>query len=167
MDGAVYVPVPFDPDAVWGTKTRHVVSGTIGGLRVRGGVQRVGDDRGVVLGPAWRRDHGLAVGSRVQVVIEAEGAQRDDLPVDVAAALAADAQAGEAFDALAQFYRRAFLDWFDATKRRPEHRPLRVAEMVGLLRAGRKQRPCGPTTRSLGSMGRFGSAGVAGGRWGS
>jgi len=141
VDGAVYVPVPFDPDAVWGTKTRHLISGTIGGLGVRGEVQRVGDDRGILLGPAWRRDRGLAVGSHVQVFIEAEGPQRDDLPVDVAAALAADPQAGQAFDALAQFYRRAFLGWIEATQRRPEQRPLRVAEMVELLRAGRKRRP--------------------------
>jgi len=80
------------------------------------------------------------VGSQVEVVFEAEGPQRDDLPIDVAAALTADPQAGEAFDALAQFYRRAFLDWIDATKRRPDQRPLRVAEMVELLRADKKQR---------------------------
>jgi hypothetical protein len=49
--------------------------------------------------------------------------------------------AGAFFDSLAQFYRRAYLRWVDATKRRPEQRPARIAEMVKLLEAGIKQRP--------------------------
>jgi hypothetical protein len=44
------------------------------------------------------------------------------------------------FDSLAQFYRNAFLRWIDATKRRPEQRPLRIAEMILLLEEGKKER---------------------------
>jgi hypothetical protein len=140
-DGRVYVPVPFDPDEVWGTKIRHSIAGTVADMPVRGDVQPVDDGRGFVLGPAWRRDCGLAPGDRVEVVIAAEGPQRDDLADDVAAALEQDPKAGELFDSLAQFYRNAFLRWIDATKRRPEQRPIRIAEMVDLLRAGKKERP--------------------------
>jgi hypothetical protein len=32
---------------------------------------------------------------------------------------------------LAQFYRRAYLRWIDATKRSPDKRAARIAEMVG------------------------------------
>ena len=32
----VLVPVPFDPDTVWGTKPRHHVTGTVNGMGVRG-----------------------------------------------------------------------------------------------------------------------------------
>jgi uncharacterized protein YdeI (YjbR/CyaY-like superfamily) len=81
------------------------------------------------------------VGDEVTVEIVAEGPQRADLAADVAAALDADPQAGEFFDSLAQFYRRAFLRWIEATKRRPDQRAGRIAEMVVLLRAGEKQRP--------------------------
>jgi uncharacterized protein YdeI (YjbR/CyaY-like superfamily) len=70
-----------------------------------------------------------------------EGAQRGDLAADVAAALDAEPAAAEFFDSLAQFYRRAYLRWIDATKRRPEQRPVRIAEKIELLRAGIKQRP--------------------------
>ena len=140
-DGRRYVPVPFDPDDVWGTKSRHSVAGTIAGVRVRGDVRLMGDGHGLILSPAWLRDGGSASGIRVEVVIEAEGPQRADLADDVAAALEADPKAGEAFDSLAQFYRKAFLGWIDSTKRRPEQRPIRIAEMVALLRAGKKQRP--------------------------
>lgn len=140
-DRRVYVPVPFDPDEVWGRKSRHPIASSVNGMSLRGDVQEVDDVRAVVLGPAWRRDCGIAPGDTVDVVITAEGPQRDDLAEDVAAALAADPVAGEFFDSLAQFYRNAYLKWIDATKRRPDQRPLRIAEMAALLREGKKQRP--------------------------
>ena len=51
-----------------------------------------------------------------------------------------DARTEAFFDGLAQFYRRAFLRWIDGTKRRPEERARRIAEMVALLERGEKQR---------------------------
>lgn len=140
-DRRVYVPVPFDPDEAWGTKRRHAISGSVNGMGVRGDVQEVDDQHVFVLGPAWRRDCGIGPGDAVDVVLTAEGPQRDDLAADVAAALDADPAAGEFFDSLAQFYRNAYLKWIDATKRRPDQRPIRIAKMVELLRSGHKQRP--------------------------
>ncbi|MBM0224373.1 YdeI/OmpD-associated family protein [Micromonospora sp. ATA51] len=75
------------------------------------------------------------------MTIEPEGPQRDDLAEDVAAALETHPQAAAFFDSLAQFYRRAYLRWIDATTRRPDQRPQRIAEMVQLLEAGHKERP--------------------------
>lgn len=49
--------------------------------------------------------------------------------------------AGEFWDSIAQFYRRAYLRWIDGTKRRPEIRAERITEVVDLLKAGIKQRP--------------------------
>ena len=40
-----------------------------------------------------------------------------------------------------QFYRRAYLRYIDGTKRRPDVRAARIAEVVGLLAAGVKERP--------------------------
>ncbi len=137
----LFVPVPFDPDEVWGAKPRHHIAGTVAGHRIRGVVETVGDDRGVLLGPAWRRDNGPAPGDRVEVELSPEGPQRADLAEDLAAALDANPAAGAFFDSLAQFYRRAYLRWVDGTKRRPELRAARVAELVELLAAGVKQRP--------------------------
>ena len=45
------------------------------------------------------------------------------------------------FDSLAQFYRKAYLRWIDATTRRPDLRAARIAEVVDLLARGIKQRP--------------------------
>lgn len=137
----VIVPVPFDPDEVWGSKPDHRVSGTVNGMNVRASVERANGGFGIVLGPAWRRDCGIAPGDVVEVLLAPEGPQRDDLAEDVRSALDAHPDAGAFFDGLAQFYRRAFLRWIDATKRRPDERARRIAEMIDLLQQGRKERP--------------------------
>jgi hypothetical protein len=139
--GHVLIPVPFHPDAVWGTKSRHHVGGTVNGMRVRGTVEAAGDGFGFTLGPAWLRGCGLSVGDTVTGDIELEGPQRAHLADDVAAALDAHPQAAAFFDSLAQFYRRGYLRWIEATKRRPQQRPERIAEMIRLREAGHKQRP--------------------------
>jgi Bacteriocin-protection, YdeI or OmpD-Associated len=142
--GHVRIPVPFNPDAVWGDKPRHHIGGTVNHMRVRGVIEPAGDGFGFTLGPAWLRDRGLAVGDTVTVDIEPEGPQRDDLAADVAAALEAHPAAATFFDALAQFYRKAYLRWVDATRRQPEQRASRITEMIQLLEAGQKQRPKSP-----------------------
>jgi hypothetical protein len=134
------IPVPFDPDAKWGPKDQHHVAGTINGLGVRAVIERIGDGYGFSVGPAWRRDCGIEAGTTVDVALIPEGPQRGDLARDVAAALDASPKAGAFFDALAQFYRKGYLRWIDATKRRPDVRAERIAEMVRLLEKGIKQR---------------------------
>ena len=109
-----------------GPKKAHHVSGTVNGMGVRAVVEPLGEGRGILLGPAWRRDCGIAPGDEVAVVLFPEGPQRDDLAPDVAAALASEPTAAEFFDSLAQFYRNAYLRWIDATKRRPEVRDARI-----------------------------------------
>jgi hypothetical protein len=138
---SLLVPVPFNPNQVWGTKSRHHIAGTVNGIRVRAVIEPVGDGFGFTLGPKSPSRAGLAVGDEVTVDIAPEGPQRDDLADDIAEALAANPEAGAFFDSLAQFYRRAYLRWIEATKRRPEQRAVRIAEMVKLLEAGIKQRP--------------------------
>jgi hypothetical protein len=137
----VFVPLPFDPEVAWGRKKRHHVEGTVNGMGVRGVIESIGQTHGLVLGPAWRRGPGLDAGDRVSVILKPEGPQREDLPADIALALDSEPEAGEFFDSLAQFYRNAYLTWIEATKRRPEVRAKRIAEMVELLNDGQKQRP--------------------------
>jgi hypothetical protein len=136
----VFLPIPFDPDAKWGRKAEHHVRGTINGLDIRGVIEPLDAGRGLVLGPAWRRDRHLDSGDAVEVMLEPEGPQRDDLADDIASAFAANPEGGAFFDSIAQFYRRAYLQYIDATKRRPEERATRIAEVVGLLNDGKKER---------------------------
>jgi hypothetical protein len=137
----VLVPVPFDPDDAWGTKTEHRLHGTVNGIGVRAILEPFEGGYAFLLGPAWRRDCGIGSGDAVTVVLRPEGPQRGDLAPDVAAALDASPAAGAFFDSLAQFYRNAYLRWIDATKRRPDVRAQRIDEVVALLEAGEKERP--------------------------
>jgi Bacteriocin-protection, YdeI or OmpD-Associated/Domain of unknown function (DUF1905) len=139
--GHAVITVPFDPDEAWGTKAVHHVAGTVNGCRVR--VTLAPGDGGWAfsLNPSRMLGTGIAVGSEASVELTPEGPQRGDLADDIAAALAATPAAGAFFDTLAQFYRRAYLRYIDATTRRPDLRATRIAEVVGLLSDGIKERP--------------------------
>ena len=82
----------------------------------------------------------LKPGDEVEIVLTPEGPQQQALADDIAAALAAEPAAAAFFDSLATFYRKGYLNWIDATKRSPEERARRIATMVELLKAGKKQR---------------------------
>jgi Bacteriocin-protection, YdeI or OmpD-Associated/Domain of unknown function (DUF1905) len=145
--GRAVVAIPFDPDATWGAKAFHPVGGTIQpaaggscGRRLRGRVTPDGGQWVFTLNPMWMRDTGVALGDEVIVELEPEGPQRADLADDIASALEANPAGGAFFDTLAQFYRKAYLRWIDATTRRPDVRAARIAEVVELLAAGIKER---------------------------
>ena len=139
-EGRAVIAVPFDADETWGAKADHPVGGTIDGRRIRGRLQPGGGGWVLPLGPRWQRDMGYAVGDDVAVELAPEGPQRGDLADDIAAALEASPAASAFFDTLAQFYRYAYLRWIDGTKRRPDVRAARIAEVVDLLAAGVKER---------------------------
>ena len=138
-NGRTSVPIPFNPDDVWGAKSRHPVRGSIADRRMRGYVETKDDGPVMVLGPTWTSAP-LRDGEGVEVMLEPEGPQRADLAPDIADALAAAPDAAAFFDSLAQFYRKGWLVWIDSTKRNPEQRPVRIAEMVRAMQEGRKQR---------------------------
>ncbi len=139
--GRAVVAVPFDPDEAWGAKAEHPVGGTINGKRVRGTLTPDGGGWAFTVTPMWLRDAGVPVGADVLIELAPEGPQRRDLADDICAALEASPAAAAFFDTLAQFYRKAYLRYIDATTRRPDLRAARIAEVVDLLAAGTKQRP--------------------------
>src|SRR5205823_6669232 len=139
--GRAVIAVPFDPDQAWGAKAEHPVGGTINGRQVRGTITPDGSGWVFTLTPMWMRDAGVAAGAELIVELAPEGPQRRDLADDISAALEANPAAAAFFDTLAQFYRKAYLRWIDATTRRPDLRAARIAEVVDLLAAGIKERP--------------------------
>jgi hypothetical protein len=138
-DGAV-ITMPFDPDEAWGAKANHPVGGTIDDRRIRARLVPSGSGWVLTLAPKRLLDMSVVIGDEVTVELAPEGPQRSDLADDIAAALEANPAAGAFFDTLAQFYRKAYLRWIDATSRRPDVRAARIAEVVDLLAAGIKER---------------------------
>jgi hypothetical protein len=139
--GHAVIAIPFDPDEAWGAKAVHHVNGTVNGCRVRVTIAPYDSGWAFTLNPSRTRGLGLAAGSDVTVELAPEGPQRGDLADDISAALDANPAAGAFFDTLAQFYRKAYLRYIDATTRRPDLRTARIAEVVGLLASGVKERP--------------------------
>jgi bacteriocin resistance YdeI/OmpD-like protein/uncharacterized protein DUF1905 len=139
--GRAIIVVPFDPDEAWGAKAVHHVNGTVNGCRVRVTITPGDSGWAFTLSPARMRGTGMTVGGEVIAELAPEGPQRGDLADDISAALAASPAAAAFFDTLAQFYRRAYLRYIDATTRRPDLRAARIAEVVNLLADGIKERP--------------------------
>lgn len=137
----VAIPLPFDPADVWGPRGRYHVTGTVNGARFRGALVSRGHEWVIQRGPKSPGAALLADGDPVSVEIWPEGPQIRELAPDIVAALEARPSAKLAFEGLAQFYRKAWLRWIDATTRRPDVRRERVAEMVRLLETGHKERP--------------------------
>ena len=134
-----FIALPFNPNDVWGVKQRHHITGSVNGCAVRGSLGSDGTQFFLPLGAAWRRDNGLDAGATVDVVLSPEGPQSERLSPDVANALDAEPQAKAFFEALATFYRNTYIKWIEGAKR-PETRSARIAEMVQLLKAGKKQK---------------------------
>ena len=134
-----FIAIPFNPNEVWGVKQRHHITGTVNGYGVRGSLGSDGKQYFLPLGAAWRRDCGLDAGDAVDVVLSPEGPQSESLSTDVAEALDAEPQAKAFFESLATFYRNTYIKWIESAKR-PETRTARIQEMIGLLKAGKKQK---------------------------
>lgn len=135
----VFIPIPFNPNDIWGVKQRHHVTGTVSGHGVRGSLGSDGKQYFLPLGAAWRRGCGIEAGDHVEVVISPEGPQSAGLAADVVAALDAAPQARAFFESLATFYRNTYIKWIESAKR-PETRNARIQEMIELLKAGKKQK---------------------------
>ena len=139
--GRIRIAVPFDPAAAWGPRDRYHVTGTVDGRPVRAALRVADGTAALTLGPASGHRRRIEDGDPVEVSLRPEGPQAALVAGDIAAALDADPEARRAFDSLATFYRKGWLTWIEATKRRPAARAERIAQMVAWVKQGHKQRP--------------------------
>lgn len=137
---SVALPIPFDPDDIWGKKERHDVAGTIDGHTIRGVLKSDRDGSVLPLGPTWLKDAGLVVSEATEVEVELspEGPQLDNLTADFREALLANPEACAYFQAIPTFHRKNYVRWIDEAKR-PETRTKRISEAIVLLNAKRRR----------------------------
>ena len=113
------------------------VVATINGYTWRGRVSRMRGEFLLGLSREIRQGAGAEAGDAVDVEIALDSAPREvDIPAELVAALAADADARARFEALAYTHRKEFARWVadaktDATRER------RVAQTIEMLHAGR------------------------------
>jgi hypothetical protein len=121
---------------------RFPVRATVNGYTWRTTVARMGGEFLVGLNREVREGAGVQAGDTVDAEIELDTAPREvEVPDALVRALAADKQAGAAFEALSFTHRKEYARWV-AEAKREETRDRRVAEAIQMLREGK-----GPKTR--------------------
>lgn len=133
--GGHRIVVPFDAREAFG-EARPPIRGAVDGTPIRSRLSVYGGTTYLGLRRELLEAAGIAVGDRVEVVLELDDEPREVvLPPELEAALGADADVRATFDALAFTHRREYADWVDGAKREPT-RALRAAKAVEMLRAG-------------------------------
>ena len=133
----VFLPVPFDVQFVFGTRTRVAVKGTLNGSPFRNGLLPEGDGtHAMPVNKKLMADASVAAGDAVEVEMSVDTQVRQvEVPQDLQDALHATGALAEVFDGLAYSYRKKFVEWITAAKK-PETRVKRVEKALDLLRAG-------------------------------
>ena len=117
---------------------RFPVRATVNGYTWRTTVTRMRGEFLLGLNREVRNAARAEAGDEVEVVIELDSAAREvDLPGALAEALARDAAAKAAFEALAFTHRKEYARWI-AEAKREETRDRRVAKALDMLRAGER-----------------------------
>jgi hypothetical protein len=126
--------------AAFGAGKAFAVRVTANGATVAARVARMGGENLLGFSKKLRADLGVEIGDAVDVIIALDAAPREvEVPPALAAALAGDATAKAAFDALAPSHRKEFARWIDEAKRE-ETRNSRVEQALVMLREGRTRR---------------------------
>lgn len=135
---ATGLEVPADVVDALGAGKKPPVVVTLAGHSYRSTVAVMGGRYLLPLSAENRTAAGVAAGDEVDVEVELDSAPREvTVPEDLAAALAADAAAGEAFERLSYSHRRRHVMAIEDA-RTPETRQRRVAKALEALREGRR-----------------------------
>jgi hypothetical protein len=137
---ATFFHVPPEVMEALGPKKRVAVRVTVNGYTYRSTVAPMGATFLLPLNRQNRTAASVSAGDVAQVAIERDEAPRVvEVPPGLAAALATDHSAGEAFTGLSYSHQRDYVEWITGAKR-AETRARRVAQALERLRAGKTAR---------------------------
>jgi Bacteriocin-protection, YdeI or OmpD-Associated/Domain of unknown function (DUF1905) len=138
--GGRWIEVPFDAKEVFG-QARPPVRGTVNGTPLRTRLAAYGGRTYLGLRAEIRAAAGIDVGDSFAVELAVDTEPREVVvPDDLAAALAQDPAAGEAFATMSFTHRREYVRWVEEAKR-PETRARRVAGTVERVGSGERGGP--------------------------
>lgn len=140
-DPACFIPVPFDPNAVFG-KVRAPVKVTLNGYTYRSTIASMGDGPCIPLRRSHREAAGLEGGETLEVTLELDTKPRDvKVPADLAKALKAAPPAWDRWQELSYTHRREHAEAVEEAKSAPT-RARRVERAVQALasRPARKRK---------------------------
>ena len=134
---ATGIEVPDDVVAALGSSRRPAVRATIAGYTYRTSVASMRGRFMLPISAAVREAAGVAAGDEVDVELELDTEPRVvEVPPDLAAALARDSDAADAFERLSYSHKRRHVLAIDDAKT-DATRQRRIAKAVEMLRAGR------------------------------
>lgn len=139
--GTCFIPVPFDPRAVFG-KVRAPVKVTLNGFTYRSTIAALGGPPCIPLRRSNREAAGLDGSETLDVRIALDEDQREVTPPkDLVRALKAAAPAWDRWSAMSFTHQREYVEAIEEAKK-PETRARRIARAVRLIRErpDRKQR---------------------------
>jgi hypothetical protein len=134
--GGHLVALPFDAKATFG-RVRVPVRATVNGHTFRSTLMRYGGTDYLGLNREVREAAGVEAGQTIAIGLEVDDEPRKvDVPPELAAALAADSQARNAFERLSYTHRREYADWI-AEAKREDTRRRRIDQALAMLREGK------------------------------
>ncbi len=137
---ATFFHVPVDVMDALGPKRRVPVEVTVNGYRYRSTVAPMGGKFLLPLNRENRAGAGVKAGETVEVTLRRDDAPRMvEVPEDLAAALATDDAARDAFASLSYTHQREYAEWITEAKR-TDTRTRRVAQAAERLKSGKSAR---------------------------
>ena len=138
--GGACVDVPFDVEAVFGSK-RPRVKAMIEGVPYRGILTRMGTEHHIlIILKDIRQKIGKSFGDEVTITVEPDTEPRVlDIPAELKKALKTEKEAQAFFDKLSYTHRREYVLWINEAKKE-ETRRNRVAKAIEMLKEGKKAR---------------------------
>jgi len=129
-----FVPVPFDPKAVFGM-VRAPVKVTLNGYSYRSTISSMGGEVFIPLRKSNREAAGLEGGETIDVEIELDTAQREiKPPADFIRALKAEPPAWDRWQELSFTHQREHVEVIEGAKK-PETRARRIESAVRMIAA--------------------------------
>lgn len=135
-----FLPIPFDVQAIFGSKGRVAVAGTLNGFSFRNSVLPEGDGtHSMMVGKELQAGAGAKAGERVRVAMWRDDEERTvEVPEDFAAALDGDAKVGTFFAGLTASQKKEYVDWIVSAKQAAT-RTGRIEKALLFLTEGKKR----------------------------
>jgi hypothetical protein len=135
-----FLHIPFDVQAVFGSRARVPVSGTINGFALRNSLMPEGDrTHAMMVGKAIQAGAKARSGDTVSVVLQRDDAERTvEVPAELTGALAKNKKAAATFATLPPSGKKEYSDWIAGAKQ-VEMKARRVAKALQMLAAGQRR----------------------------
>jgi hypothetical protein len=136
--GGAFVEVPFDVEAVFGSK-KPKVKALIEGVPYRGLLTRMGSEHHLlIILKGIREQIGKTFGDEVTVTVESDTEPRViEIPKDLMKELKKDKEAKAFFDKLSYTHQKEYVTWITEAKRE-ETRQNRIVKTIEMLKKGKR-----------------------------